>query len=371
MALTNFAALTAEAKTMWSMDLWKQARNASFINRFTGTGDDAVFQRITQLKKSEKGARAVITLLHDLEGDGVAGDRQLEGMEEAMSTGEQVIRIDQLRHANRNEGRLADQKSIVTFRENSRNVLSYWLADRIDQLAFLTLSGVTYANKQDYTARVGSDFPSLEFAADVVPPSAARVASFTATGLNIGGAISDVLVLPTWNMMVDTKAYMKEQYIRPIRGDNSNGEEVYHVFVTPTCAAALKKDPDYVSALRNARERSASNPLYKGGLIDVDGLVLHEHRHVIHGLDDAQEATSPFTGLTTGQSACQMLFCGTQAMGLADIGNPEWVEKEFDYDNSPGISVAKMFGMLKPQFHSIYSGTTEDFGVMSVYVRQS
>jgi hypothetical protein len=55
----------------------------------------------------------------------------------------------------------------------------------------------------------------------------------------------------------------------------------------------------------------------------------------------------------------------------ADIGAPEWVEKEFDYDNQPGISVAKILGFLKPQFTTQYSGgTKEDHGVISAYVAQ-
>ena len=85
MAVTNFSLLTAEQKTVWSMDLWKQARNMSFVNKFLGKGPNSLIQHITELKKSEKGARAVITLLADLTGDGVAGDRQLEGNEEALS----------------------------------------------------------------------------------------------------------------------------------------------------------------------------------------------------------------------------------------------------------------------------------------------
>jgi N4-gp56 family major capsid protein len=157
MALTNFGLLTAEQKTIWSMDLWKQARNMSFVNRFMGNGPNALIQHITELKKSEKGARAVITLLADLTGDGVAGDRTLEGNEESMQTFDQVIRIDQLRHANRHEGKMADQKSVVEFRGNSRNVLAYWLADRIDQMAFLTLGGRSYSLKPDGSTRVGSD----------------------------------------------------------------------------------------------------------------------------------------------------------------------------------------------------------------------
>jgi len=54
MALTNFAALTADQKLVWSRDLWKQARDMAFISKFTG-GADAVIQRITELTKTEKG----------------------------------------------------------------------------------------------------------------------------------------------------------------------------------------------------------------------------------------------------------------------------------------------------------------------------
>ena len=172
--LTNFALLTNEQKTAWSMDMWKHARNYSFVNKFLGKGSNSMIQHITELKKSEKGARAVITLLADLEGDGVAGDRTLEGNEEAMKSYDQVIRIDQLRHANRHEGRMADQKSIVEFRGNSRDLLSYWLADRMDQLAFQTMAGISYAKKTNGANRVGSDLQYLEFAADVSAPTAAR-----------------------------------------------------------------------------------------------------------------------------------------------------------------------------------------------------
>jgi hypothetical protein len=66
-----------------------------------------------------------------------------------------------------------------------------------------------------------------------------------------------------------------------------------------------------------------------------------------------------------------MLFCGAQALAMADIGAPIWVEKEFDFDNQPAISVGKILGFLKPQFATSKSdGTREDFGVISVYVSQ-
>ena len=370
MALTNFGALTQEQKTVWSMDLWKQARNQSFINKFLGKGPNSMIQHITELKKSEKGARAVITLLADLTGDGVAGDRTLEGNEEAMQSFDQVIRIDQLRHANRHEGRVADQKSIVEFRGNSKDVLAYWLADRMDQLAFLTLAGVGYSKTNRGAPRVGSDLQYLEFAQDVSAPSANRRLRWdgTAKTMTIGGSTSSIVAAdtPTWEMLVQLKAYAKDHYIRGIKEDG--GEETFHVFLTPQAMAKLKLDNNYMLNVRHAQQRGDGNVLFTGSSVKIDGLYLHEFRHVYNTANAASGSKWGGTGTVDG---CSIAFCGAQALGMADIGAPEWVEKGFDYENQQGISVSKILGFLKPKFSSIYeSGPVEDFGVINVFCAQ-
>lgn len=368
--LTNFSLLTNEQKTVWSMDLWKYARNYAFVNKFLGNGPNAMIQHVTELKKSEKGARAVITLLADLEGDGVAGDRTLEGNEEAMKTYDQVIRIDQLRHANRHEGRMADQKSIVEFRNNSRDVLAYWLSDRIDQLAFLTLAGISYAYRPNGSLRVGSDLPFLEFAADVAAPTAQRRLRWDATNSTLvqNGATNAVTATdtPSWKMLVQLKAYAKDQYLRGVR--TGGGEEVFHVFLTPQAMAKLKLDPDYMANLRSAMTRGDGNNLFTGDAVKVDGLVIHEFRHVPNTAGAASGSKYGASGTVEG---CQVLFCGAQALAMADIGAPTWVEEGFDYENQQGISTGKIIGFLKPRFTSMYSGNTvQDFGVISVYCAQ-
>jgi len=386
MALTNFALLTNEQKTVWSLDLWKQARNLSFINKFLGRDSNALIQHVTELKKTEKGARAVITLLTDVEGDGIAGDRTLEGNEEALKSFDTVIRLDQLRHAHRHEGRMADQKSIINFRENARDQLAYWLSDRLDQLAFLSLAGIAYSFKNAGGTRIGSDLPFLEFAADVVAPTSKRYGRWDATNKRMvwGGASSTIsgnhystgayiatnggdtaADYPTWNMLVAAKAYAKDNYIRGIREDG--GEETYHVFLSPQAMSRLKMDTDYMANLRYSSSKDVNSKLFSGSTVKVDGLYLHEFRHV------------PNTRLAAGGSkygagnidGCQVLFCGAQALGMADIGAPEWVEKGFDYENQQGISTGKIIGFKKPQFYTQYSGgTTEDFGVLSIYTAQ-
>lgn len=368
--MTNFARLTSEQKTAWSLDFWKRARNASFIEKFTGTGPNAMIQRITELRKDEKGARAVLTLLSDMQGDGIAGDRQLEGNEEALLSHDRVIRMDQLRDANVQEGRMADQKSIVNFRTTSRDMLGYWISDRIDQLGFLTLAGVSYTRSTNGVLRPTSDLANLEFAADVSAPSDKRRLrwDFATKSLITAAATTDVKAAdtPSYAMLVELKAYARSRYIRGLRGDD--GEDLYHVFLSPQAMAKLKLDPDYIANLRNAGPRSGKNQLFAGGVTTVDGLVIHDFRHVYNTSGLASGSKWGSGGAIDG---CSVLFCGAQALGIADIGAPVWDEKMFDYGNRQGIAIGKIFGMLKPQFPNIYEGgSTEDFGVINCYVAQ-
>jgi N4-gp56 family major capsid protein len=372
MALTNFASLTTEQKTVWSRDFWRQARNNSFIMQFAGQGPNALVQQVTDLTKNEKGARAVLTLIAELEGDGAVGDYALENNEEAMKAYDTVIRIDQMRNANRIAGRMADQKSIVNFRETSRDVLAYWYADRIDQLAFLTLSGVGYDKRPNGATRpsgaTGLNLSDLEYAADVTAPSANRhlIANNDGT-VGTGDLASDGNI--GYKTIVNLKAYAKDHYIRGVKG--AGGAEMYHMFVTPQIMAQLKLDVDFIANVRNAGVRGDSNSLFQGSeSVMVDGVMVHEFRHVYH--TDQAAAGSKF-GANGDVDGTRTLFCGAQALGMADLGNAEWYEDEFDYGNQYAISVSKILGFLKPKYKPVANTTStpntkEDFGVIALDV---
>jgi N4-gp56 family major capsid protein len=367
--LTNFAALTEEQLTAWERTVHKAARNASFVSNFAGEFS-AMVHKVEELTESEKGARAVMTLVADAEGDGVAGDNTLEGNEEALRSYDQVIQIDQLRHAHRSKGRMAEQKSVVKFRKEAKDVLGYWLADRWDQMAFLTLSGVSYAFKNNGATRTGSQLADLAFAGDVTAPSTNRYSRWDAgtSTLITGSAASNADLVstdtPTYNMLVDLKAYATDNYIRPVRTED--GIDVFFVFMTPKGMAALKKEAGYLAAVKDAGKRGDENQLFKGtghgakGGVYIDGLYIMEFRHVFN-TRGAQSGSKWGGGTVDGQ---RVLFCGAQALGMADIGMPRWVEKEFDYDNQPGIATGKICGFKKPVFRSAVTGTDEDFGVI-------
>jgi N4-gp56 family major capsid protein len=381
MALTNFGTLTGDQLQMWSREFWKVARNQSFINQFAGTGSNAMVQRITELTKNQKGTKANITLLADMTGDGITGDNTLEGNEEALRAYDITIELDQLRFANRIAGRMTDQKTVVNFREQSRDALAYAMADRCDQLAFLTLSGVAYTHKNNgalrtTSASAGHELVDLEFASDVSAPTGDRHRRISGTSIAAGDTTavtaSDKLA---YRHVVELKAYAKDNYIRGIRG--AGNQETFHMFVTPQQMADLKLDSDFLANVRNAGVRGTGNSLFAGSSsLMVDGVMIHEFRHVFNttGATSGASANAGAAGYKWGADAdvdgARALFCGAQALALADIGLPEMVEDTFDYGNQSGISVGKIFGLRKPKYNSDISGSAQDFGVIALDTAQ-
>jgi len=286
--------------------------------------------------------------------------------EEEMMSYSDTITIDLISHGVRQKGKLADQKTVIGFRENARDRLAYWLANRCDQLAFLTMAGIDYGLKNDGSPRSSGAFASLAFASDVAAPTANRHRMVTATagtynGLvsgNTGGLTADDTL--SYSAIVDIVTYAKTTYLKPLM---AGGKEYYVAFVRPEALSQLKKDPDFQRAVITGLPRSDKNPFFAGGTVTVDGLIIHEHRLVFNTKGAASGSKWGAGGAIDGS---RMLVCGSQALGMAYLGAPDFSEKWFNYDSSPGINVDKMFGLLKPKFYSIYTESIEDFGVLCV-----
>jgi len=377
MAETNFALSTAQKK-VWARDVWSIARNNSFAFNFMGDSPNAMIQRLTELTRTERGDQAVMTLVPDLEGDGTMGDYDLEGFEEAGLAYDLTINIDQIGHAMKSKGKMSEQKSIVNFRKTVRDVMGYWLSDRIDQMAFLTLAGIPFTRKNNGGLRpvlaAGHNLSDLAFAADVSAPTSARHLRWSNSLQDFAaGDVTAVVAadVPTYRMLVLAKAYAKEQYIKGISGPG--GQEIYHVFVTPTGMAKLKLDPDYIANVRYAFARGEKNPLFAGTTsVMADGLIIHEFRHVYNTLGATTGTISNVGaagykwGATAAVKGQRIAMCGAQALGFCDLGSPEWYEKDFDYGRKPGISLDKILGFRKPKFQSPINGNVQDFGVLSI-----
>lgn len=367
MAYTNFNNLTTEQKKVWSRDLWFQVRNASFLEKFIGTSFNSLVHRITELTPTERGDKAVLTLVADIDGDGVVGDKVLEGNEAPINAYDAVIQVDQMRQGNRHEGRMAHQRSVVTFRNQSKDKLAYWMADRRDQLAFLTMSGIAYTRTNKGGVRPvlgggveGRNFSELSFAADVTSPTAQRHVRWDlgTTSLVVNASTGDVVAgdTLTYAAIVEAKAFALDHGLRGLKPAAGMDEE-YVLFVTPRDMARLKLDTDFLANQRNAGVRGKENQLFKGATsVFVDGVHVMQYRHV-YNTDDALSGDGTGIGkwgASNDVDGSRLLFCGAQALGVADITMPSWTEKGFDYDNQQGIAIDQITGFLKPQFKTPY-----------------
>jgi len=235
----------------------------------------------------------------------------------------------------------------------------------MDQIAFLTLSGLAYTKKNNggvrTVAAAGQNLSNLEFAADVSAPTSARTLIANADGTVGTGDLAATGILGYKNI-VNLKAYAKDHYMRGVRG--KGGDEGFHMFVTPQGMAQLKLDADFLANVRNAGNRGPVNSLFSGSSsVMVDGVMVHEFRHVYDTSGEASGSKFGSGGTVDGQ---RVLFCGAQALAMADIGDADWVEDTYDYGNQHGISIGKILGFRKPKYTSMVTGDTQDFGVITL-----
>lgn len=359
---TDFASNISNKKQVWSRKLWQQSRDAMFCNRFVGDSEDAMIQRVSELTRTEKGEEAIIQLVADLIEDGRVNDDEREGFEESMQNYEQVFTIGLINHGVRSKGKLADQKTIINFRSMGFDRLKYWLQNRCDQLAILTMSGISYAYTLDGRTRPSSAWQSLKFADDVKAPSAKRGLMWDGTNLSATNTASVASTfVPSYKMIVKAIAYAKTHYIRPLM---AGGKEYYVFIIHPQTLSQLKLDDAYQRAVVAAATKTGlDSPWFTGAQVTIDGAVLHETRL-------AYNTTGAVDGSKWGAGGhiegTRTLMCGAQALGFLDLGPPDWTEKKFQYDSQGGINVDKMLSFLKPQFYSIYDRSVEDFGLLTI-----
>jgi hypothetical protein len=409
MALTTISSLTQAEKLIWARTTLKQARNMSFVEKYVGKDQNSYIQRVSEFTKTEKGSSARMHLLSDLVNPGAMGDTELWGSEEALSLSFCDIDIDQIRNANRLAGKMTDQKAVINFREQSRDVLGYWLANVTDTLAFKTMSGIDYrvklngaleaghtwtATDTDFdvtvarTAATGMSFIDLSFASHFDSVVSGRTAGDMSTSGRAFRWDNDTLsLLPrseiametddkiTYETIVRLKALAKEKYMRGARVNG--GDEEFLFIVGPRSMANLRLDPDFLAnarALQMGMGDKGQLASGQGGVL-INGVRVIESRYVFNTLgattlSNVNQQGDPgrkwgINGAPVDGERC--LFLGAQALAFADLGLPSWEEQLWDYDNQVGIATGKIIGLRKPQFWSIYESTPamEDFGIMT------
>ena len=369
MALTDFAALDAAQRKAWSVDVFKAGREQSLIMGqpgFMGKGvQDATkaVHYVNDLTRTARGDKCIMHIVLDLENDGVFGKDVLDGREEALEADTIEIAIDKMRHGTRRDGEISEQKTVIRFREQAKDTLSYWMANKVDEMFFLTAAGRAWTTRLDGSTRSGPGQELSKHASATyvtAPTSGRQVFPGTVTATS-GLAASDKM---SWAVLLKAKTHAIEKKIKPIM---VAGKPCYIVLVSPRQARDLKQDATYLAAVQQAGPRNIkSNPLFTGAIAMVDGLIIYEHHKVPTTLGLASGSKWGSGGLIEG---AQAILMGSQAVGFARVGTPAWKEDNSkDYEDKPGIAYEMMLGFVKTVFKSRSdSNTDQDFSIISIY----
>ena len=329
-ATLSIAGLRAQ---LWYKQLFDDVSKWLFMSRFMGDGANNPVQVVRDLT-TKPGKTINIGLSTKLSGSGITGDSTLEGQEEAISSYAVIGLVDQLRHAVIMTGKMDEKLVAYNMRQDAKEKLAIWWAERIDQEILDKLCGKT----------------SATFANTPTNPSTNRA-------VWAGGQTADTGL--TASHVFDTKvldkakqvAIMATVKVRPIRmsDEQYKGTAKYFCIVHPYQASDLRKDPVWNQAQRDANDRGPSNPVLSGALGEYNGIIVYQH-----------EGIYQFAGGAASANIARAVLMGQQAAVFMEGAEEEWVEKEFDYGNQWGISAGRIFGVIKPRFNS------QDYGVVTI-----
>lgn len=341
MAVTSYGTNDPLAVKLWSKRLAVEVLKTTWSSRFMGTSTSSIIQIKDETQKSA-GDKITYGLRMQLNAPGVIGDGTLQGQEESLTTYNDAVIINQLRHAVLSAGRMSQQRVPFVVRDEALSGLRDWYADRIDQSWLNQIGG--------YVAQTDTRYTGLQAVTD------ADIAhhKFTLGTVTVGD--QSLTSADTFTLSVIDKAVEAARTLSPaIRPVSVAGKNRYCLFMHPYQVTDMRTNTstgqwlDIQKAAMTGGEIE-DNPIFDGSLGMYNDVILHSDSRVPQGITSTTGAA-----ITTVRRA---IFCGAQAamMAFGRDNGPErftWVEELFDYENELGVSCGLIWGLKKTIFNSL------------------
>jgi len=349
---------TANVAEQWSKKfIYEYFRKNQFTGDMGKSGTKPIHV-VEELGKMD-GEAITITLLGQLDGDGVSGTGVLSGSEEhADNFGHKVEVVD---YANAVKIHKSEQrKSVVDLLEKFRPTLMNWAQNHmrdkiIDALGSAQVNGTqkyadcSEANKDTWVALQNPDTTNHR----VLFGSAKSV--YNGQTADHSDALGDVTSAMTFG--TDAASLMRRMArtctpkIPPIRVNGR--EEVYIIYAATEAFRDFKETSSYQTLLSDAAVRGRDNDLFRAGDLFWDGCIIKEIPEI------------PSLG-AVGSSSAVLTTCylvGAQAIGVAYGQKPTPIDEKVDYRRKRGVGVEFAYGVEKMHFE----GTTQH-GVVTGYM---
>lgn len=335
----------------WDSSFFKEYLEANRFRAVMGTSPNNVIQLKTDLT-TKKGDSVTYALVNRLASAGITGSNTLEGNEEAMDTRSFKLTVNKIRNAVR-VAEVDEQFSALSLREAAKEVLMDWIMENMRDAiitAMGSINGVAFASatQAQRDAWLDDNYDRVLFGETLsnTDPTGGTVAyDMSDSFLNI--ASTETFGAAELQLMKRI-AQTASPKIRPIR--TTDDERWYIAYTDSRCFRDLKADSVITAAQREAWTRGKDNPLFSGGDIIFDGVIVKE-------ISDIESC-----GLLGGSSAAvsPVYLCGAQAIGLAWAKKTTSKTETFDYGDKVGVAVEEIRGIGKMRFGSHATVDTND-----------
>ena len=338
----------------WDSDFYAEYVRENQFFPLMGTDENAIIQVKEDLAR-RPGDRITFAFVGRLVGAGVRGHQVLRGNEEILNDRSMVVKILPIRHAVAIDKWTA-KKSAYDKRQAARAALKNWAVDlmRSDTItAMLSVNGVPYTVATEAQKNLWLTDNSDRV---LIGDKRGNTASTMATSLANLSATSGKMTRRTLEL-AKRMARAASPRIRPLR--TRKGSDSFAVYLHPLQFRDLRNDPEMREDLRMAAERGADNPLWSGGDLIVDGMVVKEEPEFVS-----------LPAATGGVKVAQGVLLGAQALGYAVAQRTESTEDVYDYGWENGVGVEEIRGLEKLQFGKSATsdtGNLVDHGVVTMF----
>ena len=336
--------------TNWERKYFAEYTRNSRFSKFEGTGSNNV---IVAREGNEQ--TVSIPFIGRLTGAGVSGSTALVGSEEALSNYAWTLTPTYERNAV-TATKEETEKPNFDFLGAAREQLSIWAKtkhrDNILAAMGAIYDGTTYSTyaaaaegaKDTYLANNDGAVNRVLFGDAIGNQSGT---DHSASLLNVTAAMTlDAASVSLMKRMAQTAV----PHITPLR--TTDDEEFFILFVPSIMRRDLIGDTAFLQATREARERGLSNPLFKGGDLMWDNVLIREVPEIAD------------IGTVGGTSArvAPCYLCGAEAVGHAYGQRPRMTRKvEDDYNFSMGVGVEHKEQVRKMYWNNVANGIVTGF----------
>lgn len=353
---------------------------------YIGASENAIIQTNKNLRKKS------IPLIGKLSGAGVRGSTSLVGNEEALSNWDFLFEPTHLRNGVLIDNEENEKSEFDLFKE-ARPALMNWMMetkrDQIIQALGAIMANGTYYNYGGVAAS-GATGSSAASAANMDTWQAANTDRIlygsVRSNLTAGDHTTSLGTIDTTNdkLTPDSISLLKrmaqscDPLIRPIMIDD---DQPFYVYFTGSFSFRdLQNNAVMVQANREARERGVKNPLFSGGDLMWDNVLIKEIPDMSKFIDNAS-GTGLWDGVwganaagdslrTSGASGSRVgvgFLCGAQAVVFGRGKDASFKRRnEDDYDFLNGVGVEAKHDIKKTFFNGKQHGVVTHFHSASI-----